>query len=70
MVFYFFLNHLHSLDLISFLSCYKCMKFFLLRSDLAFIVSFCCVYCLYSSMRIIKKKESKKKIEEVIETWS
>lgn len=35
--------------------------FFLLQSDLAFIVSFCCLYCLYSSIIIIKKKKKESK---------
>lgn len=67
---FFFLNHLHSLDLISFLSCYKCMIFFASVRPGFYCFLLLCILSIQFNENNKKKKESKKKIEEVIETWS
>lgn len=69
MIFYFFFKSFVLYRSYFFLVMLKMSDFFFkLQSDLAFIVSLCCLYC---SIITIKKKESKKKkFEEVIETWS
>lgn len=60
MIFYFFLKSFVLYRSYFFLVMLKMCDFFFfkLQSDLAFIVSLCCLYC---SIITIKKKESKKK---------